>query len=98
MSKYKQVFDARKQEAEKKTESQVEESTLPESGKSGNPEITKSEKVEIQQQKAPDKLVNLGIKVAESRRRHWGGKAKLEGVTISEVIIEALSNRFGEPN
>jgi hypothetical protein len=97
MSKYKQVFDARKQEAEKKPELEIEQTQDPESGKSGNPEITKSENQELQKIKPQDKLVNLGIKVAESRRRHWGGRAKLEGVTISEVIIEALSKRFGEP-
>jgi len=44
-----------------------------------------------------DKPVNLGIKIAESRRRHWVGQAKLQGVTISEVIIEALVRKFGEP-
>lgn len=76
MSKYGDVFSARKKEKEK----------------SGNTEIQKSGIKE-----ASEKQVNLGIKIAESRRRHWVGQAKLQGVTISEVIIEALTKRFGEP-
>lgn len=48
--------------------------------------------------KTLDKLVNLGIKVDIARRRHWVGQAKLQGVTISEVIIEALEKRFGTPD
>lgn len=59
-----------------------------------------SGKMEIQKsgnKDGGDKPVNLGIKIAESRRRHWVGQAKLQGVTISEVIIDALSKKFGEP-
>lgn len=60
-----------------------------------------SGKVEIQKSgnKADggDKPVNLGIKIAESRRRYWVGQAKLQGITISQVIIDALSKKFGEP-
>lgn len=84
MSKYKEVFDARKLENEK----------------SGNKEIQKGREMEIQKDGKADgrqKPVNLGIKVAEYRRRFWVGQAKLQGVTISEVIIEALSKKFGEP-
>lgn len=76
MSKYGEVFSARKKEKEK----------------SGNTEIQKSGNKE-----AIEKQVNLGIKIAESRRRYWVGQAKLQGVTISEVIIKALAKRFGEP-
>jgi len=45
-----------------------------------------------------DETVNLSIKVAAVRRRHWVAEAKREGTTITSVIIEALSNRFGEPD
>jgi hypothetical protein len=58
----------------------------------GNPEIQKSRK-----KTEPEKQVNLGIKINESRRRHWVGQAKLQGITISEVIIGALTKKFGEP-
>lgn len=63
-------------------------------------ENQKSDNTENQTKKdkpAADKLVNLGIKVDVARRRHWVGQAKLQGLTISEVIIEALENRFGLP-
>lgn len=84
MSKYKDVFEARKLENN-------------EPGKEG---IHKSRQMEIQKdgkEHAGDKPVNLGIKVAEYRRRFWVGQAKLQGITISEVIIDALSKKFGEP-
>lgn len=97
MSKYREVFDARKQESQKKTESHIKPSENLKNVNLGNPEVTKSGNMEIQTQNPSHRLVNLGIKVAESRRRHWGAKAKLEGVTISEVIIDALSKKFGEP-
>ncbi len=63
-------------------------------------ENQKSGKMENQIKQAKpvaDKFVNLGIKVDVARRRHWVGQAKLQGLTISEVIIEALENRFGKP-
>lgn len=84
MSKYKDVFNARKLENEE----------------SGKEETQKSRQMEIQKDgkgKSGEKPVNLGIKVAEYRRRYWVGQAKLRGITISEIIIEALSKKFGEP-
>jgi predicted HicB family RNase H-like nuclease len=41
--------------------------------------------------------VNLSIKVAKSRRQHWAAEAKRQGTSLTAVIIEALSARFGEP-
>ena len=77
MSKYKDVFNAKKKLEEKDD---------------GNPEIQKS-----RNKTGTEKQVNLGIKIDESRRRHWVGQAKLQGITISEVIVEALNKKFGEP-
>lgn len=42
--------------------------------------------------------VNLSIKVAAARRRHWAAEAKRRGVTLTAAITEALSERFGEPS
>jgi len=42
--------------------------------------------------------VNLSIKVAAARRRHWAAEAKRKGVTLTAAITEALSERFGEPS
>lgn len=41
--------------------------------------------------------VNLSIKVAAPRRRHWAAEAKRQGTTLTAAITEALSGRFGEP-
>lgn len=42
--------------------------------------------------------VNLSIKVKAARRRHWAAEAKRRGTTLTAVITEALSDRFGEPS
>lgn len=42
--------------------------------------------------------VNLSIKVAAARRRHWAAEAKRQGTTLTAAITEALSQRFGEPS
>ncbi len=41
--------------------------------------------------------VNLSIKVAKSRRQHWVAEAKRQGTSLTAVITEALSAKFGEP-
>lgn len=41
--------------------------------------------------------VNLSIKVAVARRRHWAAESKRQGITLTAAITEALSERFGEP-
>ena len=41
--------------------------------------------------------VNLTIKIPKSRRMHWVAEAKRAGLTITEVICDALSKKFGEP-
>lgn len=41
--------------------------------------------------------VNLSIKVAKPRRQHWAAEAKRQGTSLTAVITEALSIRFGEP-
>lgn len=41
--------------------------------------------------------VNLSIKVAVARRRHWAAEAKRHGTTLTAAITAALSERFGEP-
>lgn len=45
----------------------------------------------------PEPDVNLSIKVAAARRRHWAAEAKRNGTTLTAAISEALSKKFGEP-
>jgi hypothetical protein len=65
----------------------ISEARKPESQKTREPEIIR----------LSDPEVNLCIKVPASRRRHWAAEAKRHGITMTEVIIEALSEKFGEP-
>lgn len=42
--------------------------------------------------------VNLCVKVPVGLRRHWAAEAKRQGTTMTAVIIEALTSKFGEPS
>lgn len=44
-----------------------------------------------------EKEVNLCAKVPELWRRHWAAESKRQGVTMTEVIVEAMEARFGRP-
>jgi hypothetical protein len=80
----------------------IAEARKPENQEAVNPEARKTRKPAVKKKRSPvkrqnDKDVNLSIKVLESRRRHWAAEAKRQGVTLTEVICEALSKKFGEP-
>ncbi len=68
--------------------------------------IKEARKQENQKTRKPEKEpkthsepeVNLSIKVAAARRRHWAAEAKRQGVTLTAAITEALSKKFGEPD
>ena len=45
----------------------------------------------------PEKMVNLCVKVPKSLRQHWAAEAKRQGITMTEVITEALNQKFGKP-
>jgi hypothetical protein len=54
---------------------------------------------QIDRKPAPDeKQVNLCVKVPESLRRHWAIQAKIQGVTMTAVMVEALTQKFGLPD
>lgn len=63
-----------------------------------NQEKQKARKPEDEQGADSEPDVNLSIKVAAARRRHWAAEAKRQGITLTAVITEALSQRFGEPD
>lgn len=58
-------------------------------------ENQKARKQQVPAEPEPD--VNLSIKVAAARRRHWAAEAKRRGTTLTAAITEALSEKFGEP-
>lgn len=73
----------------------------PETQSSRKPEnqISGQSDGQISRQPAPEeKQVNLCVKVPESLRRHWGIQAKIQGVTMTAVMVEALTERFGKPD
>lgn len=45
----------------------------------------------------PEEEVNLCVKVPKSLRRHWAAESKRMGITMTSVIVEALTARFGKP-
>jgi hypothetical protein len=45
-----------------------------------------------------EKRVNLCVKVPESWRKHWAIQAKIHDITMTEVMIQALQDRFGLPD
>lgn len=44
------------------------------------------------------KRVNLCVKVPEHWRKHWAIQARVHDTTMTEVMIEALTARFGLPD
>ena len=68
-----------------------------ENQKTRKPDSRKASESKILTLNVKEEEVNLSIKVALRRRRYWMGQAKLKGETLTEVIIEALSKRYGEP-
>lgn len=45
-----------------------------------------------------EKQVNLCVKVPESLRRHWVIQAKIQDITMTDVMVEALTQKFGLPD
>jgi predicted HicB family RNase H-like nuclease len=42
--------------------------------------------------------VNLCVKVPKSLRQHWAAEAKRADITMTSVIIQALTQKFGLPD
>lgn len=57
-----------------------------------------SGKPDDQTNRQPEKEANLCVKVPVSLRRHWAAEAKRQGITMTEVMVEALTQRFGKPD
>ena len=61
--------------------------------------IKKARKEESQKtsEESVEESVNLCVKVPRSLRQHWAAEAKRSGTSMTEIIVEALTNRFGTP-
>lgn len=104
MSKFGAIIEQAKNQNTGKQENQ--NTGKQESSKTRSPENKKTVKLENQITSKPEKKaiakiedreVNLSIKVSEVRRRHWVVEAKRQGTSLTAVILESLSKRFGEP-
>jgi Cu2+-containing amine oxidase len=86
----------------------IQEARKPENQKTIEPEIVELEnqkisKTHTQKQAEPvaieaAEMVNLGIKVPKSWRQHWAAEAKRNGTTMTDVMTEALTAKFGLPD
>lgn len=82
----------------------IQKAREPEGQLAEEPENQITIKEENQVTRQPDaealkeKEVNLCVKVPESLRRHWAAESKRQGITMTEVIVQALSSRFGIPD
>ena len=87
-SKYGALIQkAREQENQEVGKPDDQIASQPDNQLTGKPEI----------EVVKEKEVNLCVKVPESLRRHWAAESKREGITITEVIVQALEARFGKP-
>lgn len=67
--------------------------------KAREPESQKSGLEPAREKKAlAEPEVNLCVKVPKALRQHWAAEAKRQGTTMTAVIVEALSARFGQPD
>lgn len=83
-SKYGDLIKQARQQDNQKTREPVDQ-------QSGKPDDQMTSKPD-------EKMVNLCVKVPESLRRHWAAESKRSGVTMTDVIVEALSQKFGLPD
>jgi len=88
-SKYGALIQkAREQENQEVGKPDDQIASQPDNQLTGKPEI----------EVVKEKEVNLCVKVPESLRRHWAAESKREGITMTEVIVQALEARFGKPS
>ena len=80
---------------QKAREQENQEIGKPDNQPTGKPDRQTTRQPEIEVVK--EKEVNLCVKVPESLRRHWAAESKREGITMTEVIVQALEARFGKP-
>jgi hypothetical protein len=71
-----------------------------ETKKSKSKKSKKDKKSKTKKNRTDDelKVVNLAIKVKEYKRRYWASHAKAMGKTVTELIIESLIEKLGDPD
>ena len=105
MAKYGDLIrKARETENQENHQPDNQISVKPDNQLNAQVEITNQENNQIsvkpdnQINQPPEREVNLCVKVPESLRRHWAAEAKRHGITMTEVMTEALIKQFGKPD
>jgi hypothetical protein len=89
MPKYGDLIkQARKQDDQKTMQPDNQISVKPDNQITRQPDIADEQ---------DEDLVNLCVKVPRPLRQHWAAEAKRKGITMTEVIVNALRIEFGEP-
>jgi hypothetical protein len=97
MPKYGDLIkQARKQDNQKTMQPDNQISVKPDNQNKAKPDnqITRQPDIDYEQD---EDLVNLCVKVPRPLRQHWAAEAKRKGITMTEVIVNALRIEFGEP-
>lgn len=85
-------------ESGKTVKKEVGKKVSTESGKTVNNADCRSGEDSLDGKKdVDDSPVNITIKVPRNLRQYWTSRCKLEGVTMTQVLVEALIERFGKP-
>lgn len=71
----------------------------PDNQTSGSPDNQTTRQPEQEPEiQVEEKRVNLCVKVPESWRKHWAIQAKIQDLTMTDVMVEALTQKFGLPD
>ena len=74
-------------DAARASEPEVQNTSITENHNYSNAELQDTGKPE---------MANLTIKVSKARRKHWGVEAKKDNTSLTQVIIEALIDKYGD--
>ena len=59
--------------------------------------MKKDKYIKLQEEADKSDYVGVNARVLRDYRDHWAVEAKKQRTTVSEVIVEALLTKFGEP-
>jgi capsular polysaccharide biosynthesis protein len=100
MGKYGELIKEAKAEPAPELENQNDGNLVNQTAR--KPANQKTRKMDNQITRKPEsqidgEMVNLGVKVPLTWRRHWAAEAKRKGIPMTEIIIAALIAEFGKP-
>lgn len=84
---FKGIFDAAREEESEKSDSQISKKKVSQTSEKSDSQITEEEI-----------KANLCIKIPKSLRNYWIGSARTEGTTVTAVLTQYLTERYGTPD